>query len=83
MKAIKKPVPIEVEEFIPSKQPWPQCVGKIDLTDHAVEYYVYNKLHDSRIKIQSGDYINVTDITGTDVYPIEAAVFRKTYTVIE
>lgn len=80
-KAIKKPIPIEVEEFQPDRAPWPLCVELKGGDMYG--YFVYNRLHDSFIKIQPGDYINVTDKTGCDIYPIDRITFEKTYDIVE
>lgn len=77
MKAVKKPIPIEVEEFQPDRLPWPLRVHSDD-----AGYYVLNELHGSSIKIQPGDYVNVTDKTGRDIYPIDRATFERTYDVM-
>ncbi len=82
MKAIKKPIPIEIEEFQPHRRPWPICVEEGE-TGSTMRYCVVNKLHGSRIGIKPGDFINVSDKTGTDIYPIDRDTFMKTYDIIE
>lgn len=78
MKAIKKPIPIEVEEFQPNVQPWPKQVHSTPQG-----YEVFNALHESWIKIQPGDYVNVTDKSGQDIYPIDRATFERTYDIVK
>lgn len=80
MKAVKKPIPIEVEEFQPEKLPWPPQVHAKPLKGC---YEVFNDLHQSWITIQPGDYVNVTDKTGRDIYPIDRATFARTYDIVE
>lgn len=80
MKAIKKPIPITVEQFQPERTPWPPNVHA-DLSGlGAAEYFVWNALHGAKIPIERGDYINVTD--ANDTYPIKADVFRATYEIV-
>lgn len=83
MKAIKKPIPIDVEEFQPDRRPWPlgvvNNVTGDDLT--TPQYQVWNALHSSWITIQPGDYVNVVD--GQDLYPIDRATFERTYDIVE
>lgn len=81
MKAVKKPIPIEVEEFQPSMSVWPMCCES-GQGDYAGQYVVYNALHGSYIQIKPGDYINVTDRSGRDIYPIDRETFYRTYEVL-
>lgn len=87
MKAVKKPIPIEVEEFQPDKLPWPgkMCSGTYEIKSPyagAVFYRVFNELHNSWINVNPGDYLNVSDKTGRDIYPIDRATFERTYDVL-
>lgn len=77
MKAIKKPIPIEVEEFQPDNRQWPHGVDKGD-DGH---YFVFNSLHKSAIRLEAGDFVNVTDLN--DLYPIKRAIFYATYDVVK
>jgi hypothetical protein len=78
MKAVKRPIPIEVEEFQPDKTPWPLGVKA---SVNAGEYFVWNELHASRINIKPGDFVNVT--VASDVYPIDRETFDRTYDVVK
>lgn len=79
MKAVKKPIPIEVVEFDPDDIPNGVQISGND--DPPEAYGVFNQLHSSWIGIKRGDYLNVTDLT--DVYPIDRATFERTYTVVD
>jgi hypothetical protein len=79
MKAIKRPTPITVEVFYPESKPWPRNVK--ESKTNPGEYFVYNKLHDSPIKLERGDFVNVTE--PNDTYPIAKKVFKATYDVVK
>lgn len=78
LQAVKTPIPIMVEKFDPSSEPWPLQVHERS----SGEFQVFNRLHESWINLQPGDYVNVTDTTGQDIYPIDKATFDSTYTVV-
>lgn len=80
MKAVKKPIPIEVVQFgpralthLPSYVQWRHADSK---------YSVFNARHSSWIDVKIGDYLNVTDTTGRDIYPIDRETFDRTYDVV-
>lgn len=73
MKAVKRPIPIEVVQFTLAAPP--ACVQARADGSH----FVWNELHQSEINIKPGDYLNVT--SPGDIYPIEEAVFASTYVV--
>lgn len=74
----KKPVEIEAEEF--TGEHIEGCNTSYDDTE---DYYkVYNKLHDSWIKVGLGDMIR-TDLAPDDVYPIDKDTFAKTYEFLD
>lgn len=81
MKAVKKPIPITVEEFRPDRKPWPMNVQADDSGLNGREYFVWNQLHGSRIGLKPGDYVNVSD--PADTYPIDSETFNRTYDVVE
>lgn len=72
MKAIKKPIPIEVLEFDPAQIP----TGVLTV-ERDGEWKVFNRLHGSWIGVKSGDYLNVGSMA--DVYPIDRDTFLRTY----
>ena len=75
MKAVRKPIPVEVVQ-----------VGSVEAV--AAQYpfiifsgfRVYNELHDSFVGFKLGDYLCVED--PHDVYPIDRALFERSYTVV-
>lgn len=75
MKAIKKPIPIEVTELRAGESLPLGVIWKDGFL------YVRNKLHNSDIQTKFGDFINITN--PDDIYPIEKDVFKNTYDVIE
>lgn len=82
MKAVKKPIPIEVVIFDPHTTDLPAYV-QWRSNEQAFTYAVFNALHSSWIEVKPGDYLNVNDRTGHDIYPIDRATFERTYYVIE
>jgi len=78
MKAIKKPIPIEVillEDLLKQKR------EDIEIKRGGpIDYQIYNRKHQSWIGCELHDYINVTDIN--DTYPIAKDVFEATYQII-
>ena len=80
MKAIKKPIPIEVVVFDPLGPGHPGVkIGAGAGTEYKPA--VWNALHQSWIGLSPGDYLNVTN--PKDIYPIAKAVFETTYEVVE
>lgn len=79
MKAIKKPIPIEIVEFDPNSLS-PDGVSISGNDEEPSAFAVFNKLHSSWIGLKPGDYLNVTDLG--DVYPIDRATFERTYDVV-
>ncbi len=81
MKAIKKPIPIEVERF-DSNLPMPRIRerAKVQTRPGAGNYQVWNEKHFSWIGFEHGDYLNVTNVD--DIYPIAKDVFEATYDVV-
>lgn len=80
MKAIKRPIPIDVVKFPPDAGD----VIPVDVTLRSSEkgrWEVWNALHASWVGFSEGDYLNVTN--EQDVYPIEAQVFAVTYDVVD
>lgn len=73
----RKPIEINVEQFWPSKRPWPKGVT------YSSEggFTVYNILHRSYIKIQPGDWIRQDDMK--DVYPIADKIIKEEYEPVE
>lgn len=80
MKAVKKPIPIEVERFDPNKKPWPRGVEADSSGLGGTQYFVWNELHGTKIPLEAGDYVNVTD--ERDTYPIKQHVFAATYDIL-
>jgi hypothetical protein len=81
MRAIKRPIPIEVTVFEPSQKPWPIGVEDVLLEGSPTgRYRVWNELHKSWISLDPGDYVNVT--APGDTYPIAKAVFDSTYDIV-
>ena len=77
MKAVKRPIPIEVVEFHPDTV---LQLGVIFMgTPNG--YRVFNNLHKSYIGVEIGDFLNITNLD--DVYPINREVFFNTYDVVE
>lgn len=80
MRAVKKPIPIDVVEFngmspleVKTRR---RHVGDDDNPSHEI----WNAKHESWIGLNVGDYINVTDLG--DTYPIARDVFARTYDVL-
>lgn len=81
MKAVKKPIPIEVVEFQPdTRGVLPVSVMWRSNSDDT--YAVFNSLHNSWIEVKPGDYLNVNDQTGRDIYPIDRETFERTYDIV-
>lgn len=76
MKAVKKPIPIEVEEFRPDHRPWPTNVLRAE-----GRFVVWNATQGTYIPINPGDYVVVEN--GSDSYPIPRCVFDAVYDIIE
>lgn len=74
----KIPMEIEAEEF--TGQMIPNCTIIEDLSEKT--YKVYNKLHESWIKLKVGDMVR-TDLAPEDVYPIDRDTFELTYEKVE
>lgn len=73
MKFNRKPSPIEANEFNGSNFP-----ENIQFRQTGNEWEIYNKLHDSWIKIKIGDFYR-TDIEG-DNYPIDRQYMLDNFT---
>jgi hypothetical protein len=82
MKAIKKPIPIEVVVFDPAA-PLTLPIFVVWRRNDPLGYSVFNALHGSWIDVQIGDYLNVSDQTGRDIHPIDRATFERTYDVVD
>lgn len=72
----KLPAEIEAEEFTGAAIDCVSIVGPLGYNE------VYNKLHDSWIKLKVGDFVR-TDLAPDDVYPIDREVFFNTYELVE
>lgn len=81
MKAMKKPIPITVEEFQPDQEPWPNGVSYDIDGNGAREYYVVSTLHGVKVPLEAGDFVNVSN--EKDLYPIKRDVFYATYDIVE
>jgi hypothetical protein len=81
MKAIKKPIPIEVALFLADAHARvPIAEGVIIHTSDEGRHTVWNALHKSWIGVRDGDYLNITKVD--DIYPIDKATFEATYDII-
>ena len=78
MKAVKKPIPIDVQLFDPDAIP-PSIPLNVTFRGDS-GWQIWNPLHKSFINLKKGDYVNITN--PEDTYPIEAEVFQNTYEVI-
>jgi len=76
MKAIKKPILVDVVRF-DAETDLPPAV-RVRFTEK--RWTVWNQLHDSWIGVTPGDYLNVT--TPGDIYPIDAAYFAEHYDLV-
>ena len=75
MKFKKKAMECELVCFVGLGDPLPDGVEIRYTTDGGVE--VWNALHGSWIKLELGDYLNVS--TPGDIYPIKAHVVTESY----
>lgn len=81
MRAVKKPIPIEVVTFDPTPGAMPANINtRIRPGDEGPTHELWNELHQSWVGINQGDVINVN--TPGDFYPITQEVFAKTYDVL-
>jgi len=76
MRFRKKPIEIEAVRVMDVRK------GPLDpylrlLAPYGAVMEVYNRLHDSWIKVRPGDWINITDIN--DLYPIAESYFHEHY----
>lgn len=79
MKAVKKPIAIDVTVFEASRVPEGVKV-KYDNSPESLGWHVFNELHGSWIGVKEGDFLNVTSLQ--DVYPIDASYFSMNYDVV-
>lgn len=76
MKFKRKPIEINVEQFWPSKRPWPKGV-----VPGEGGFVVYNILHKTYVKIVPGDWIRQDNMN--DIYPIADDIIRREYEPVE
>lgn len=71
-----KPRVIEAVQFR-EVEPWPEGVCRHRFAAGPPTFVVYNRLHDSYIKLKDGDYVRQDD--PNDRYPIDEDTFLATY----
>lgn len=77
MKAIKKPIPIEVVVFGEVEPPpFVNCRPKI-----GGGWEVWNQPGQAWVLVKEGDYLNVSD--ANDIYPIPKGVFEASYDIVK
>jgi hypothetical protein len=76
MRAINKPREIEVVQYQAGGDLPPGVFIRED-----GKASVWNELHGSAIRLEPGDFVNITD--PRDYYPIKREVFEKTYTLLD
>lgn len=82
MKAVKRPILIEVWEFQPGSEAPLSVQIRTTVNGVGPRYQVLNNLHGSWIDVKPGDYLNVTDTSGRDIYPIDRKTFEQTYDLV-
>ena len=81
MKAVKKPIPIEVVRFDGGTASIPDGVSYSNNPLEFGGWAIFNRARADWLPLKVGDYLNVTDLN--DVYPISAEYFAAHYEVIE
>lgn len=76
----RKPAVIEAIELVPGVL-MPEGVLVRATTEGVDTYEVYNKLHDTWVKVRAGDLIRI-DMAPEDVYPIEKTYLSENYDYI-
>lgn len=87
MKAIKKPIKVDVWEInpLPPHLDYPSWVVNAFISDHLLDWSVDNTLVvrtlEGRVWANSGDYI----LRGPegDIWPVRKDIFEKTYDIVE
>lgn len=83
-------IPVEIEAFHfaddiiwKSLLSWANYLVRHNSPDFGcpIKYYVYDRLHDTWVEFEVGDYI-VKGIQG-EFYPVKADIFRDTYEAVD